>query len=219
MTQKKTKQDNKVRVMIVDDQAMSRQLFEMYVRSSPAYELVYSIESAAFADTYALSGQVDLILMDILMNDASNGLKAAEKIKKQSPGVKVICVTSMPEVSWIAQARAAGVDSFWYKESSGQTILEVMDRTMAGESVYPDSAPPVRIGLAGSDEFTDRELEVLRMMTTGASNQQIADQLYISENTVKMHIRHMLEKTGCQSRTELAIKARVAGIVIPLDEK
>ena len=207
----------KTKVMIVDDQFISRQLFEMYVKSSEKYEILYSVESAAFADTFVLKSPVGLVLMDILMNDGSNGLEAAERIKKHRPDIKIIAVTSMPETSWMNRAREIGIESFWYKEASKETILEVMDRTMAGESVYPDSAPLVRLGLASSAEFTERELEVLRVMTTGVSNAAIAQKLGITENTVKNHIRHMMEKTGCKSRTELAIEARVSGIVVHID--
>ena len=207
----------KTKVMIVDDQFISRQLFEMYVKSSEKYEILYSVESAAFADTFVLKSPVGLVRMDILMNDGSNGLEAAERIKKHRPDIKIIAVTSMPETSWMNRAREIGIESFWYKEASKETILEVMDRTMAGESVYPDSAPLIRLGLASSAEFTERELEVLRVMTTGVSNAAIAQKLGITENTVKNHIRHMMEKTGCKSRTELAIEARVSGIVVNID--
>lgn len=207
----------KIKVMIVDDQFISRQLFEMYVKSSERYEIVYSIESAAFADAFVLKHSVDLVLMDILMNDGSNGLHAAARIKKNSPSTKIVAVTSMPEYSWMEKAREIGIESFWYKEAAKETILEVMDRTMNGESVYPDHAPTVKIGLAYSTEFTGRELEVLRVMTTGISNAAIAEKMNITENTVKNHIRHMMEKTGCESRTELAIAARVSGIVISIE--
>ncbi|MGN0395601.1 MAG: LuxR C-terminal-related transcriptional regulator [Coprococcus sp.] len=207
----------RIKVMIVDDQYISRQLFEMYVKSSEKYELVYTVESAAFADAFVLKQPIDLVLMDILMNDGSNGLEAAARIKKNRPDIKIIAVTSMPESSWLEKARRIGIESFWYKEASKETILEVMDRTMSGESVYPDRPPKVRIGLADSEEFTERELEVLRIMTTGVSNCVIAEKLHISENTVKNHIRHMMEKTGCESRTELAIEARVSGVVISME--
>ena len=124
----------------------------------------------------------------------------------------------MPEVSWLKRAREIGIESFWYKEASQETILSVMDRTVAGESVYPDKPPKVGLGLASNTEFTERELEVLRIMTTGVSNAAIARELGITENTVKNHIRHMMEKTGYKSRTELAIEARVNGIVVNVDE-
>ena len=207
----------KWKVMIVDDQFVSRRLFEMYVKASERYETVYAVESAAFADAFVLKNHIDLVLMDILMADGSNGLEAAARIKKNCPEVKIVAVTSMPETSWLKKARECGIESFWFKEASRDTILDVMDRTMAGESVYPDSAPPVKLGLANSAELTERELEVLRIMTTGVSNAAIAKKLCISESTVKNHIHHMLEKTGCQSRTALAIQARVSGIVVSLE--
>ena len=209
----------KTRVMIVDDQYVPRQLFEMYIKGSDDYELVRSVESAAFADTYVLTGDVDLVVMDIVMNDGSNGLEAAARIKKAMPKVKVIAVTSMADASWIDQARETGIESFWYKEASEDTILEVMDRTMAGESVYPGSAPKLKIGQASSDDFSAREIDVLRVMTAGVTNAAIAKELGISENTVKMHVKSMMEKTGCRSRTELAIKARVSGMVVNIGKK
>ena len=81
----------KTKVMIVDDQYISRQLFEMYIKTSELYETVYSVESAAFADTVVLKHAIDLVLMDILMADGSNGLEAAARIKKNCPDVKNRC--------------------------------------------------------------------------------------------------------------------------------
>ena len=202
--------------MIVDDQYIAREMFELYIKSSERYEVVRCIESASLAEIFAVNEPIDLILMDILMNDDSNGLEAAKKIKKAAPEIKIIAVTSMPEAAWLKYAKEIGIDSFWYKETSKETILEIMDRTMKGESVYPDETPKVRLGHANSTEFTDREIEVLRVMTKGVSNMEIANELGITENTVKQHIRHMMEKTGCKSRTELAIEARVSGFVINL---
>lgn len=207
----------KTRVMIVDDQYISRQLFALYIQASEKYELVRQVESASLADAFVLKEPIDLILMDILMNDGSNGLDAAEKIKKKRSNIKIIAVTSMPESSWINRAKSIGIDSFWYKEVSKETIIEIMDRTMAGESVYPDTIPVVQIGNIRSSEFTDREIEVLRVMIKGISNAEIAKELGITENTVKQHIKHMMEKTGCKSRTELAIEARISGIVVNIN--
>ena len=206
----------KIKVMIVDDQYIARQLFEMYIKSSEKYKLVMQVESAAVAAEAMEGISVDVVLMDILMSDGSNGLSAAREIKKSRPEVKIIAVTSMPETSWLMKAREIGIDSFWYKEASKETILQVMDRTMNGESVYPDEVPKVMLGMASSHEFTEREMEVLRLMTTGASNASIAGTLMISESTVKNHIHRMLEKTGCESRTELAIEARINGIAIKI---
>ena len=84
----------KTRVMVVDDQSVARQLFELYLKSSERYELVHMVESAAFAETFMKSDAVDLVLMDILMNDDSNGLDAAAALKAAFPQVKIIAITS-----------------------------------------------------------------------------------------------------------------------------
>ena len=95
--------------------------------------------------------------------------------------------------------------------------MDILDRTRAGESGYPDTPPTVPMGLAGSEKFSERELDVLRLMTTGMSNSKSADKLNISEGTVKTDSHRMLVKTGFDNRTELAIEARVRGIVAHID--
>ena len=209
--------DGKTRVMIVDDQRISRRFFELALTGSGRYEVVCALPSAFTADLWLLKEQIDLVLMDVLMNDGSNGLDAAEAIKKEYPEVRIVVVTSMPEYSWMERARRIGVESFWYKETDDVSVLDVMDRTMAGESVYPEAAPQVRLGLAERRDFTNRELEVLREITTGKSNLQVAQALSITENTVKAHVRSLLQKTGLASRTELAIRARVLGLALKLE--
>ncbi|MGN1418564.1 MAG: response regulator [Acutalibacteraceae bacterium] len=201
-------------MMVVEDQAMPKQLFEAFVENSPHYQLVHSIKNADMADIYCQKGEIDLILMDICTEMNSSGLEAAARIKKKHPEIKIIIVTSMPEVSYIKRAKQAGVDSFWYKEVSMNPILELMDRTMAGESVYPDSTPVVAFGLTTSADLTERELEVLRELTSGDTNAAIGERLGMSKHTVRDYIQTMLEKTGFRSRTELAVKARESGIVI-----
>lgn len=209
----------KTRVMVVEDQAMPRQLFEMLIEYSERYELVLSIDDAAMADLYCLKHPIDLILMDVVTLDGASGLEAAARIRRDYPEIKLIIVTSMPECSYIDRARAIGVESFWYKENSHLSILELMDRTMAGESIYPSATPELHLGNASSYDFSGRELDVLREMTGGYTNQEIADRLYISVATVKKHILSMLAKTGFRSRTELAVRAREKGLVILNEEK
>jgi two-component system vancomycin resistance associated response regulator VraR len=205
-------------VMVVEDQAMPRQLFEAFISMSDKYRLVHSIKNADMADIYCDQSQIDLILMDVCTELNSNGLDAAERIKNKYPDIKIIVVTSMPEVSYLERARKIGVDSFWYKEVSEEPILSLMDRTMSGEKIYPDSTPTVPFGLVKSDSFSDRELEILRELTSGDTNAEIGERLGISQHTVRDYIQVMLEKTGFHSRTELAVKARESGIVI-LDRK
>ena len=208
----------KYKVMIVEDQTMPRQLFELRIQASERFEVAISIDNAAMADIYCLKYPVDLILMDVITRGGESGLEAAARIKRSFPQIKIVIVTSMPECSYLDRARAIGVESFWYKEDPRGNLLEIMERTMNGESLYPEATPELRLGLASSYELTQRELEVLREMTGGDTNQEIADRLHMSVASVKTHILNMLEKTGFRNRTELAVRARESGLVI-LDRK
>lgn len=205
-------------VMVVEDQAMPRQLFEAFIAMSDKYTLVHSIKNADMADIYCEKSDIDLILMDVCTELNSSGLDAAARIKAKHPEIKIIIVTSMPEVSYLERARKIGVDSFWYKEVSEEPILELMDRTMAGESIYPDKTPDIRFGLIRSSELSEKELMILRELTSGDTNAEIAERLQVSQFTVRDYIKSIMEKTGFRSRTELAVKARESGIVI-LDRK
>lgn len=146
-------------------------------------------------------------------NDES-GLVAAEKIKKTMPQIKVIIVTSLVECSFIDRARKAGVESFWYKDAGKEELLEVMDRTMKGENVYPDAPPVVMIGTAKSCDFTPGELAVLRLVVEGESYKKIAESLCISPETVKWHIKNMLQKTNFDSKTKLAVAVTKKNLII-----
>ena len=203
-----------VRVLIVEDQDMTRKLFEIMVSEMEGYQVVRSIPNAALAPFYCRQGGIDLVLMDVYTEMDASGLEASEWIKQKCPEVKIIIVTSIPEFSWLERARSIGVESFWYKNLTKEPLQSLMDRTMAGESVYPDAPPEVQLGEAGSSEFTRRELEILQKLTMGASNTEIAEELGISAITVRNHIHSMMEKTGYRSRTELAVNARARGLAI-----
>ena len=201
-------------VLIVEDDPMARKLMEIFVSSNENYQLVPSLDSAAMAELYCMTNPVDLILMDVCTAMDVSGIEAAAKIKKNYPHIKIIIITSQPEYSYITQARQIGVESFWYKEPTAEALLKVMDRTMAGESIYPDSAPVTRLGAALSNDFTERELEVLRELVSGKTDAAIAETLCLSVTRVKQHIQRIREKTQFANRTELAVRARESGLVI-----
>lgn len=201
-------------VMIVEDQGMTSQWFEMVIEESENYQVVRSIPNADMALFYCQQGNVDLILMDVCTEMDASGLDASEMIKEKFPHIRIIIVTSMPEFSWLERSREIGIDSFWYKTVSKQQLLDLMDRTMKGENIYPDETPELTLGYVTNHDFSYRELEILRELTTGDSNAEIGRRLNISAFTVRNAIRVMMEKTGFRSRTELAVEARRLGIVI-----
>lgn len=203
-----------INVLIVEDDPMARQLLEIYINTSEKYNHIQSVESAVLAEFCCRTNKVDVVLMDVCTAMNASGLDAAEKIKKEFPNTKVIIITSQPECSFIDKAHKVGVDSFWYKSSAAEEILSVLDRTMAGEQVYPESTPSLKLGDTFSENLTDRELEVLRELVAGESDAAIAEKLFMSLRSVKGHIQSMREKTGFRNRTELAVRARESGLVI-----
>ena len=210
--------NEKIKVVVVDDQNVARGFFEMHIKTSVRYELVRSLPAADMALEYLEQHPVDLVIMDIVMRYGIDGLTAAEQIKKKFPNVKIILVTSMAEAAWEKRARAAGIDSFWYKEYSEEPLIEIMDRTISGESVYPSNAPKVRFGKVTREDLTERELDVLRELTSGATNEEIAQNLFISVNTVKRHIQNLMDKSGYKNRLALAINATSLGLVVSDEE-
>ena len=208
-----------IRVVVADDQNISRGFFEMYVRAAMRYTLLAGLRTAQEAVRYADEHEIDLIIMDIMMQDGIDGLTAAGEIKKKHPKIKIILTTSASETSWEEKAKAAGIESFWYKEYDDRSLIELMDRTMAGDSVYPSDPPDVPFGRIRRADLTDRELDVLRELTASLSIEELAERLHISPNTVKRHIQNILEKTGFVSRLELAMNARSLGLVVSENER
>ena len=214
-----TSLNDRVRVVVADDQNISRGFFEMYVRAAVQYRLLAGLRSAKEAVAYVDEHETDLLILDIVMQNGMDGLTAAGIIKRKHPEVKIILTTSTSETSWEQKSREIGVESFWYKEYDEHSLLDLMDRTMAGESVYPEDAPKVPFGSVTRADLTERELDVLRELTGSLTNEEIAGRLGISANTVKRHIQNIMEKTGFESRLDLAMNTKALGIVVHEEDR
>lgn len=204
----------KIKVLVVDDQYVARSFFEIHVEMAKKYELATSLANAEEAVAWCMEHPVDLVIMDVMMKYGLDGLTCARTIKNNNPDIKIIIATSTAESRWIEKAKKANIDSFWFKEYSDIPLTELMDRTMMGESVYPDSQPNPAFGEITKYDLSERELEVLRELTGNLTNDEIAENLHISPYTVKRHIENILAKTGYKSRVELAVNARVLGVVV-----
>ena len=155
------------KVLIVEDQRMPRENMERILLDSGKYALSASVNGADVALAVCRREQIDLILMDVCTAGNKDGIEAATEIKAEFPGIKIIIVTSMVEVGYLKRAKEAKVDSFWYKDISPENLIDVIERTMAGESIFPDKTPSVKLGLADSSELTAKEIEVLRFVCEG----------------------------------------------------
>lgn len=184
-------------VLIVDDERIVQELFTYYIEKTEGrYALAGAIKDADNAEIYCASGKVDLIVMDICTANEHSGITAAKRIKSKYPNIKIIIVTSAPDYRFIDKAKEVGADSLWYKEFSDEELIDVMDKTMQGEKIYPDSTPDVQIGNISSEMFTPKELEVLTYLVQNMGLHEIADRMGIAYTTVRSHIKNLKEKTG-----------------------
>ena len=203
-------------VLIVENERIVQEMLSTYVASAPdRYSLVGIIADAANTEVVCLRSQVDLILMDVCTENDESGIDATAVIKKRHPNIKVIIVTSAPEVTFLHKARLAKADSFYYKNISEQKLLDVMDRTMRDECIWPDETPPVQIGNTMSTEFTSTELKVLRYLTDGYSITEIAKMMGVKESTTRYHVDNLKDKIGVKTITGVVRMVTKKQLILP----
>ena len=202
-------------VLIVEDSRIARASLEEHMNASGKYRIIASIENAANAELACIRGDIDLILMDVVTADDESGLMAAAKIKKHYPNIKIIIMTSMPEYSFLQRAKDYGCDGFWYKEYGDTDLLELCDRVMENKTVFPAETPTLQVGYVNSKEFTERELDVIKELVLGSKYEEIADNLGITTNTVKYHIKNILQKTGYHNTTQLVAEVVGKRLILP----
>lgn len=208
-----------IKVLIVEDQKMARENMESIIKSSSNYTFAGTIPNAADAELFCMREAVDLVLMDVCTARDENGIEACAVIKKKYKNIKVIIVTSMAEHTFIEKAKAACADSFWYKDASGGELISVMDRTMAGENIFPENTPEVRLGMTTSYELTRYELDVLRALMVSTSDEDAASALGCTKSNVRWHLGKILEKTGYRTRMELLIAIAQKNLIIVTPDK
>ena len=207
------------RVLIVEDQKMAQENMEAIVQSSEDYILAGTISNAADAELVCMHKPVDLILMDVCTAYDESGIEACAIIKKKHPKIKVIIVTSMAEHTFIEKAKEANADSFWYKDASHNELIDMMERTMKGEHIFPDKTPEVRLGLSSSYELTNAEFEVLRALMQSTGDEDAAKMLGCTKANIRWHVGKILEKTGYRTRMELLIAVAQKNLIIVTPDK
>ena len=206
------------KVLIVEDQALARSYLISCVEKCADCEVACALSCAETAPQKCDEGDIALVLMDICTERDSDGLAAAEKIKKRHPSIKVVMVTSMLEGRFLDRAKQIGADSFWYKDAPSEDLVSVIEGTLAGKEYWPDSTPHVQLGRALSCDLSDQELETLRLLCEGNSNAEIAEKLNIAESSVRTYINRMLTKTGYESRNRLVIAAVSKRLIVPRNQ-
>ncbi len=199
-------------VIIVEDQTMLRKSLATVIDMQDDMHIVAELSDAAQALDVVKRLRPDLALLDVCTENDSSGIVAARKIKEECPDVKTIIMTGMPEITFIEQAKAAGVDSFVYKNIGTDELLSIVRSTIGGYKTFPQPAQGV---FSGTAALTDVEMDILRLVCETKTRKEIASELYLSEGTVKRHISEILAKTGYDNILRLAVHAVSSGNIIP----
>ena len=193
-----------IKIVIVEDQTMLRDSLAQTIDAQPDMEVVASLADAAFALDEVEKTGATCALLDVCTENDSSGIVAARRIKESHPEVRVVIMTGMPEITFIEQARAAHVDSFVYKNVGTNDLLGIIRSTMEGYSTFSDAAA-----------LTDVEVDILRLVCETKTRKEIAQELFLSEGTVKRHISEILAKTGYDNILRLAVHAVSSGLIVP----
>ena len=208
-----------IRVLIADDQALFRRGLYVVLGTEEGIEVVAEAENGEEAIERAEELAPDVVLMDVRMPKI-NGIESARAIRASVPTTKILMLTVSDEEDDLYEAIKAGANGYLLKEISVEEVAEAIRAVVQGQSLISPSMASKLLNefnalVRRAEEkqqfpapaLTTREIEVLRLVAKGMSNREIADDLYISENTVKNHVRNILEKLHLHNRMEAVIYA------------
>lgn len=212
-----------VRVLLADDQALFREALHTLLSVQPGIEVVGEAGNGAEALDMAAAHHPDVVLMDLQM-PIMDGVAATRKLRETSPDCRVIVLTTFDDDEYVFEGLRAGAVGYLLKDVSGAKLVEAIMTAARGETFLQPSIAaklvaefsrqrPRTENAALVEPLTGRETAILRLMMAGKSNREIADELFITEGTVKNHVTNILGKLGVRDRTQAVIKAQELGLV------
>jgi len=214
----------RIRILIVDDHPFFREGVKLYLGSMAGFELIGAAPSGEQAVEMIASNRVDVVLMDLQMT-GMDGIAATQAVLECDPEARVLILTSFGGGEKVQQALAAGASGYCLKNAPPGELAAAIQAvafggTYLGRGVTPhaltagQSTAPVG-GAQASDEvapLTERELDVLKLLARGLGNREIAEQLVVTEKTVKTHVANILQKMNVKTRTQAALQASRIGV-------
>lgn len=211
-----------IRVLICDDQVVVTDGLEMILESDPEIEVVGMAHDGSEALELIPNTNPDIVLMDLKM-PGMNGIQATRAIKDQYPEVKVLVLTTFGEDEWVFDAVRSGASGYLLKGTTRAELVTAIKGTAAGESYIDPAVGGTLLSHVASSttsqdttltgDFSKRELEILKLLASGLSNTDIAEQLFLSKGTVRNYISSILTKLDVEDRTQAAILAVRHGLV------
>jgi len=212
---------SKITILLVDDHEVVRQGLRAYLDAQPDFKVIGEASSGEEAVEAAMEYLPDVVLMDLVMS-GMGGVEATRKVKDATPRTQIVVLTSYHQDEFIFPALQAGAISYVLKDVMMDDLVDAIRKASRGEAVlHPRVAERVIQEINGAKggifnpftELTNREMEVLRLIARGMSNSDIAEELFISENTVKGHVSNILSKLQLADRTQAAVYAWEQGLV------
>ncbi len=205
---------NKIRILIADDHTIVRAGIRQLLETQPDFEIVAEVENGREALEQVILHHPDVALMDLRMPEM-DGVQAITTIKAQHPDIQILVLTTYDTDADIVWAVDAGATGYLLKDVPREELFRAVRATARGETVLASSVAARLMGKvrSGGDEMLSaREIEVLLLVARGATNQEIAENLYISKATVKSHLIQICNKLGVSDRTSAVTTALERGV-------
>ena len=197
-----------LKVLLIDDHPLMRRGIKQLVELDDNFEVIADVGSGAEGISIALQTSPDLIILDLNMKGLS-GLDTLKGLRAEGVDARIVILTVSDAKNDIFALVDAGADGYLLKDTEPDTLLEQLKAIAQGEVILSDSIKNLLVEREHRqdpmDSLTEREMDVLRLIATGLSNKQIAGQLFISEETVKVHIRNLLRKLNVHSRVAATV--------------
>ena len=205
-----------LKTLIAEDHTLVSQGLEVMLSMAEGIDLVGVVSNGADAVERAGREHVDVILMDVNLGKAMNGIEATRLVKEKSPETRVLILTMFTDPGTVAEAVKAGADGYLSKGASKEVVVQAIKDVAAGKSVLdPNVTEGIfgRIGGRDPQALTDRELTVLQELTHGKSTREVAEHIHVSEETVKTYLKQIFRKLEVHDRTEAVAEAFRRGLV------
>jgi DNA-binding NarL/FixJ family response regulator len=218
-----------IRVLVADDQPLMRTAFDMTLRAESDIELVGEAADGQEAVDLAQRLRPDVVLMDVRM-PVMDGVEATRRVIGRDPSIKILILTTFDIDDYVIEALRAGASGFLLKDVRPDELVQAIRVVARGDALlapsvtrrlldaFAESLVPVRPKRVRMLEtLTGTELKVLTLVGKGLSNDEIAQELFVADTTVRTHIRHILDKLGLRSRVQAVVLAYDTGLVQPSD--
>jgi DNA-binding NarL/FixJ family response regulator len=201
-----------IRIFSVDDHPLLREGIKAVINDQPDMQVVAQASHGREAISYFCEHKPDVTLMDLRLPDMS-GIDAMIAVREQFPEAHVIILTTFDCDVEIRRALAAGARSYILKSMPPREMAETIRQVHAGKKCIPQEVAARLAEHLGDKALSDREVEVLQRVMGGNRNRDVAERLFISEETVKAHVKHIMEKLGAKDRTQAVTIAVQRGII------